>query len=54
MIAKNWKRILLFVVIIACLFNITTKLVYKAPLKQELETSAQYMQEQKAIEMRTK
>ena len=54
MIAKNWKRILLFVLIVACLFNVTTKLVKKAPLKQELESSAQYMYEQKAIELRTK
>jgi len=54
MIAKNWKRILLFVMIVACLFNIMIKLVHKAPLKQELESSAQYMYEQKAIEMRTK
>lgn len=54
MLARNWKRILLFITIIACLFNITIKLVHKVPLKQELESSAQYVYEQKAEEMRTK
>ena len=45
MIAKIWKKILLFVLIIACLFNIVNKLVNKASLEQELESSAQYVQQ---------
>lgn len=46
MIAKVWKKVLLFIVIIACLFNIINKLVHKASLDKELETSAQYVQQQ--------
>lgn len=47
MIAKIWKKLLLFVLIIACLFNIVIKLVNKNSLKSELQSSAQYIQEQK-------
>lgn len=46
MIAKVWKKVLLFIFIIACLFNITNKLVHKASLNKELESSAQYIQQQ--------
>lgn len=46
MIAKIWKKALLFIVIIACLFNVVNKLVHKASLEQELESSAQYIQQQ--------
>ncbi len=46
MIAKIWKKLLLFILIIACLFNIVNKLVHKASLDKELESSAQYIQEQ--------
>ena len=47
MIAKIWKKVLLFVLIVACLFNIINKLVTKASLEQELEASAKYTYEQK-------
>lgn len=46
MIAKIWKKALLFIFIIACLFNIVNKLVHKASLERELESSARYIQEQ--------
>lgn len=46
MIAKLWKKVLLFIVIIACLFNVVNKLVHKASLEKELESSAQYIQQQ--------
>lgn len=46
MLAKIWKKILLFVLIIACLFNIINKLVHKASMEQEVKASVQYMQEQ--------
>lgn len=46
MIAKLWKKILLFILIVACLFNVVNKLVHKASLNQELESSAQYVQQQ--------
>lgn len=49
MIAKVWKKALLFVLIVACLFNIVNKLVHKASLNKELESSAQYIQ-QKQLE----
>ena len=45
MIAKIWKKVLLFILIVACLFNIVNKLVHKASLNQELESSAQYIQD---------
>ena len=40
------RQELLFILIVACLFNIVNKLVHKASLEQELESSAQYVQEQ--------
>ena len=46
MIAKVWKKALLFIMIIACLFNVVNKLVHKASLERELESSAQYIQQQ--------
>ena len=46
MLAKTWKKILLFVLIIACLFNIINKLVHKASMEQEVKASVQYMQQQ--------
>ena len=46
MIAKIWKKVLLFIMIVACLFNIVNKLVHKASLNAELESSAQYIEQQ--------
>lgn len=46
MVAKVWKKLLLFVVLIACLFNVVIKIVSKNSLEQELQTSAQYIQKQ--------
>lgn len=46
MLAKYWKKIALLIVIIACLFNIVTKLVSKVPYKNQLTESAQYVSEQ--------
>ncbi len=45
MLAKTWKKILLFVLIIACLFNVINKLVHKSSMEQEVKASVQYMQE---------
>lgn len=47
MIAKIWKKLLLFILLVACLFNIVNKIVYKNTLEQELQASAQYIEEQK-------
>lgn len=46
MVAKLWKKVLFFILIVACLFNIVTKLVKKMPYTEELESSAQYMYNQ--------
>ncbi len=47
MIAKIWKKALLFVLIIACLFNVINKLVHKASMEEEVKASAEYVQQQK-------
>ena len=44
MLAKIWKKSLMFILIIACLFNVITKFVKKSSLKDELLTSARYVQ----------
>lgn len=38
MLAKVWKKFLLVICIIACLFNITYKIVNKTSLKIELQS----------------
>lgn len=43
MLAKYWKQIGLFILIIAILFNITIKLINKVSLKKTITQSAQYM-----------
>ncbi|NLC87370.1 MAG: hypothetical protein GX682_01110 [Clostridiaceae bacterium] len=47
MIAKIWKKLLLFILLIACLFNVVIKIVNKTSLQQELNSSAQYVQQNK-------
>lgn len=44
MIAKYWKKIGMLILIIACLFNVVTKLVQKTSLVSELQSSVQYIQ----------
>lgn len=44
MLAKNWKRICFFVLIVACLFNVIGKIVRKTSVKDELQASADYVQ----------
>jgi len=38
MLAKVWKKILMAVLVIACLFNIMTKIVNKVPLESQLDS----------------
>lgn len=52
MIAKIWKKILLAILIVACLFDITTKIVKRYTLKEELESSATYLEERKNNEQK--
>lgn len=46
MLGKVWKKILLIVLIIACLFNIVKKLVQRESLKAELESTLNYFSKQ--------
>ncbi len=50
MVAKLWKKLLFVILIVACLFNVVNKLVHKASLEQELQSSADYIQEKKLEE----
>lgn len=43
MLAKYWKKIGLLIIIIACLFNVVSKLVSKVPYLDQLRDSAQYV-----------
>lgn len=44
--ANIWKKLLLVILILACLFNVVSKIVRRYPLKEELKASAQYILEQ--------
>ena len=46
MIAKYWKKIGMLILIIACVFNIMSKLVNKLSINKEMLYSAQYMSEE--------
>lgn len=46
MLAKYWKKIGLLILIIACIFNIMNKFVNKLSLKDELEASATYVNQE--------
>jgi len=46
MLAKYWKKIGFFILIVACIFNIMNKCVRKLSLKNELETSATYVNQE--------
>ena len=50
MLAKIWKKVLMLILIIACLFNVVTKLVNNLSLEDELLSSAQYIQDQQDAE----
>lgn len=47
MVAKVWKKVLFIILVVACLFNIVNKLVHKSSLEQELQSSAEYIEQQK-------
>ena len=44
MVSKVWKKLLFIILVIACLFNITLKLVQRNSFKDEIQSSAQYVQ----------
>ena len=46
MLAKYWKKIGMLILIIACVFNIISKLVNKLSLNKEMIYSAEFMYNQ--------
>ena len=54
MLKRNWKKIGVIILIIACVFNIMGKLVHKLSLNKEMLYSAQYMQEEQQNEQNKK
>ena len=44
MIAKIWQKLGLIILIIACLFNIVSKIVKKISFEEELQSSANYVE----------
>ena len=46
MFAKHWKKIGLVILIVACVFNVMSKLINKLSLEKEMLTSAMYIKEQ--------
>ena len=46
MLAKYWKKIGMLILIIACVFNIMSKLVNKVSLNKEMIYSAEFMYNQ--------
>ena len=55
MLAKIWKKIGIFILIVACIFNIMLKLVKRISLNTQLQDSVTYIQEEyKEMENKTK
>ena len=46
MLAKYWKKFGLFILIVACIFNVMIKIVHKTSLKDELEATATYVNQE--------
>lgn len=46
MLRRNWKRIGMIILIVACIFNVMNKLINKLSLNKEMLYSAEYMQEE--------
>ena len=47
MLSKIWKKVLLFVLIVACLFNIMMKIIQRESLREELESTLNYFNNNK-------
>ena len=54
MLAKYWKKIGFFILIIACIFNIMVKLVNKVSINTELKESTEYVKQQYEDEKKQK
>ncbi len=46
MLARYWKKLGLFILIVACVFNVMTKFINKLSLENELEASATYVNQE--------
>lgn len=46
MLAKVWKKVCLIILVLACLFNIVSKLVNRVSFNKEILSSAQYLYDQ--------
>ena len=46
MLAKIWKKLCIFILIVACLFNIVSKLLGRVSFNKEAVESAKFMLEQ--------
>ena len=55
MLAKIWKKLGIFILLVACIFNIMLKLVNRVSLNNQLKSSVEYMlEEYKEMENKTK
>lgn len=54
MLAKNWKKIGMLILIIACIFNVMGKLISKLSLDKEMLSSAQYIYDEKKEKNKSK
>lgn len=55
MLAKIWKKIGIFILIVACIFNIMLKLVKRISLNAQIKESVGFMQKElKELENKTK
>ena len=54
MLKRNWKRIGMIILIVACIFNVTGKLINKLSLNKEMLYSAEYMYEEEQNEQNQK
>lgn len=50
MLAKIWKKVCLAILIVACLFNIVSKLVGRVSFNKEIVSSAQYIYDEYKFE----
>ena len=47
MLGKVWKKVLLVVLIVACLFDITLKIVKRNSFKNEVQSTVEYFNDEK-------
>lgn len=54
MLKRNWKKVGMLILIIACIFNVMGKLIHKLSLNKEMLYSAEYMYEDQQNEQNQK